>query len=56
MQKNTCQWKLSTEEWDDEIYETSCGECFMLNNPATLAQNNFKYCPSCGKEIEEIKK
>lgn len=54
-QKETCRWKLTTDWYDDEIvYETSCNSYHWFDEGNTKF-NRFKYCPYCGKEIDEIK-
>jgi uncharacterized Zn-finger protein len=51
--------KSDTCEWDGEYscdcnyYETSCNHNFTFIDGG-ISDNNFKYCPYCGKEIEEI--
>ena len=48
-----CEWKLNDYFHEDDYYDTSCGEtgCFMEGG---IKDNNYKYCPYCGKEIKEI--
>lgn len=52
--KSTCKWTAQQEsdDWRDIYdYEIECKkecESYML-------KVNFKYCPYCGKEIEEVK-
>lgn len=45
-----CVWTL-----DDlhDYYETKCGQAFTFTY--TKCEKEFKYCPYCGKEIEEAK-
>ena len=44
----TCKWT-----WNgDGFYQTSCGNSFFFES-GNIKENNFKYCPYCGKEIEE---
>lgn len=53
--KETCKWKLSTDWYDDEIvYEASCDNSHWFEDGNTRF-NRFKWCPYCGKEIEEVK-
>jgi len=44
-----CKWKY--DEHDDK-YDTSCGRafCFMVDTPK---ENEYYYCPGCGKRIKE---
>lgn len=52
--KEACKWTAQQEsdDWRDIYdYEIECKkecESYML-------KVNFKYCPYCGKEIEEVK-
>ena len=47
----TCTWT-----YDDlyDFWDTSCGECFTVTE-GTPKDNNFVYCPFCGKPIKEKK-
>ena len=44
-----CKWKYDE---DDDKYDTSCGRafCFMVDTPK---ENEYYYCPGCGKRIKE---
>lgn len=45
-----CRWNL--DDYDSNTYKTSCSEHefqFFTDGPI---ENNFKYCPYCGKEIK----
>lgn len=44
----TCDW----QEDSDGIWETSCGEAWVCTE-GTPAENNMKYCHSCGKHLKE---
>ena len=46
-----CVWKIN-KVFCDDYYETSCGASFRF--PPKRRSNVFKYCPYCGKEIEEV--
>lgn len=51
--KETCKWKPE-EYWEMDVYFlTSCDEsaCFGEGN---IQDNQYKFCPYCGKTIEEI--
>jgi len=43
-----CLW--SHEE--EDVYDTECDNTFILIN-GSLTENEFKFCPYCGGEIEE---
>lgn len=45
---DTCQW----EENEDGVWETECDNTFKFIC-ATPAENEFEYCPFCGKVILE---
>lgn len=50
-----CKWKYD-KPWDDNyegFYDTSCGNTFVPIE-GTPNENKMKYCPYCGKEIEQI--
>lgn len=44
----TCDW----QEDSDGIWETSCGEAWVCTE-GTPAENNMKFCHSCGKHLKE---
>jgi hypothetical protein len=45
-----CTWKYDVM---DDFYETECDESFFLTT-GNLKDNHIKYCPYCGKRIEEL--
>jgi Zn finger protein HypA/HybF involved in hydrogenase expression len=45
-----CEW-LS---YDGESYEADCGFRFYFVDNFTVEENNFKFCPLCGKLIKVI--
>jgi len=47
----TCQWQNDC----DDTYSTECRNNFFFVDENGLKENNFKFCPFCGKEIKEIK-
>jgi hypothetical protein len=48
--KKTCEWTYE----EDNYYTTSCSEAFFFVS-GNWQEHNFKYCPFCGKEINEVK-
>ena len=47
----TCEW---VEDQDDPgVFDVECAERFILNE-GTLKENNFRYCPYCGRYIKEV--
>jgi len=42
-----CEW-----EWGDCYWDTGCGRAFEFND-GTPTDNDFRYCPYCGKELVE---
>ncbi len=51
--EETCKWT----PWDKYIYgygmyDTSCGNTHAFTE-GDIAENNYKFCPFCGKTIEE---
>ena len=50
--KKVCVWKH--DDWDEtDSFETSCDQEFLLTEGG-LKDNQIKYCPFCGKTIEEL--
>ena len=50
--KETCKWSAPDGSYD--IYNSECGTTLMLSQSEDIG-GEFKFCPFCGKEIEEIK-
>lgn len=50
--EESCVWKLDDVGWDDTFWETSCEEVAILLG-GSPNDNNFKYCPFCGRQIRE---
>jgi hypothetical protein len=51
-QEQYCEWVLDDEIYMGETikhYKTACGGNF----PHWVKENNYKYCPFCGREIKE---
>lgn len=44
----TCEWR----EDEDGIWETACGEAWQCTE-GTPAENDMKFCHSCGKHLKE---
>jgi hypothetical protein len=47
----TCKWTYNENYY---YYGTECGEAHMFNE-GNVEDNNYKYCPYCGRLIEEEK-
>lgn len=47
--KKTCLWTGDFEGF----WETECDNTFVLNE-GTPVQNDFKYCPYCGRKIAQV--
>ena len=45
---NVCEWRLCDEEAN--VYDTSCRNPHILIE-GTPQENNYEYCPYCGKKI-----
>lgn len=45
---DTCEWKYYE---NDFVWETSCKHAFQFE-AGDVAENEFAYCPYCGKKIE----
>lgn len=55
MDTNTCKWKQDGFNMTEHSYwETTCDNLFRFNTGGPK-QNHFKFCPYCGKLIEEAK-
>jgi len=50
----TCKWSLEVDSDTTAWHKTSCNESFHTYS-GTFKDINFKFCPYCGKEIEEVK-
>lgn len=54
---NYCTWKRETDlaySENDIYWETDCGRA-NSSIEGTPSDNNYKYCPYCGKGIKEVK-
>ena len=47
-----CKWE--EDEDGDGLWHTGCKEIHILME-GTPTENKYKFCPYCGKEIEEVK-
>jgi len=43
-----CEW---CREEDHDMFGTGCGNCFEFYDGGPK-ENNFKYCPYCGKKLK----
>ena len=48
---DVCEWRLCDEEAN--VYDTSCRNPHILIQ-GTPKENNYEYCPYCGKKIKEV--
>ena len=48
---DACEWRLCDEEAN--VYDTSCRNPHILIE-GTPKENNYKYCPYCGKKIKVV--
>lgn len=57
IKKQTCKWEEQEYCHDEFYYDTQCKLSFEFLGGSKLNEidTDFKYCPYCGKEIEEVK-
>ena len=48
---NMCEWRLCDEEAN--VYDTSCRNPHILIE-GTPQENNYEFCPYCGKKIKTV--
>ena len=48
---DVCEWRLCNEEAN--VYDTSCRNLHILIE-GTPKENNYEYCPYCGKKIKVV--
>lgn len=48
-EKETCTWAYSETE---DMWESGCGHLFEFNDGGP-EDNDFMFCPYCGKALEE---
>ena len=46
-----CEWRLCDEEAN--VYDTSCRNPHILIE-GTPQENNYEFCPYCGKKIKTV--
>lgn len=51
MEKDYCEWAQQDADFND--YGTGCQHLFTLFD-GTPEENNFKFCPFCGKPLESV--
>ena len=52
---DSCDWRKDGFHMSEHDYwETGCNNMFQFNNGGPK-ENHFKFCPYCGKLIEEVK-
>lgn len=47
-----CNW-LFDATLDMDFYNTSCGHTFFFVDVPSATENQFKYCPYCGRRISD---
>ena len=50
-ESDCCEWRLCDEE--ENVYDTSCRNPHILIE-GTPKENNYEYCPYCGKKIKVV--
>jgi len=51
MTKEKCIWTANNGDYDSDMWETSCGEAFVLLE-GTLKENKMNFCCYCGKPLK----
>jgi|694.fasta_scaffold28940_14 rubredoxin len=46
-----CEWTKDTHPDDGSHYDTACGDAWCSILGGTPKQDNYSFCPSCGKPI-----
>lgn len=46
-----CEWTMDTHPDDGSHYDTACGDAWCSVLGGTPKQDNYSFCPSCGKPI-----
>jgi hypothetical protein len=47
---NVCTWRLDNNDWDGNVWKTSCGQDFILFD-STPAENGMNFCHYCGNSV-----
>jgi hypothetical protein len=47
-----CEWTMDTHPDDGSHYDTACGDAWCSILGGTPKQDNYSFCPSCGKPIK----
>ena len=50
---DSCAWNQQESDFEYGIYKTSCNNLHYFAE-GNIDENNYKYCPYCGKLIEEL--
>ena len=48
---DSCKWTPDENDINN-IYDTECGERFEITE-GTPKENHMKYCPYCGKQLDD---
>lgn len=48
--RDVCAWHQ--EDWDSDAWNTSCGNCFCLND-GPPSENDMNFCCYCGGKLTE---
>ena len=51
--KQYCDWKKDDDLFGGNLWTVACGNDFQFIE-GDVKDNEFKYCPYCGREIKEI--
>lgn len=46
----SCAWQMD----EDGVWWTDCGEGFIIDNLDSPAENGFRFCCYCGREMREV--
>ena len=52
--KETCKWSHDHHYAYHAYYETECGHVFALLHNEPFVKRDFRYCPYCAREINNI--
>jgi hypothetical protein len=48
-----CFWKRREDSWSD-YWNTTCGHDFVFSDGDGPRENEFTFCPFCGKKIGQV--